>query len=230
LLWHSKKVLILLVSIFVIVAGGIGLGLTIPSSRSIIFEWVGGVHPGSEAGKVELDNASGFATQRIQTIEMSVTHLTNRLQVIESSASTDKQEVQLLKDQLKAAIGEVIKSNELLAEQKKQWEVALKQEADVQATVGSADSSNTTASTSITPSTISNNSTLSKKGLTRSKVNINTASAGELHTLPGIGPALAQRIISYRNKKGAFHQISELLNVKGIKQKELDKIKDSIVL
>jgi competence protein ComEA len=48
------------------------------------------------------------------------------------------------------------------------------------------------------------------------KVNINTASAEQLTTLPGVGPKLAARILDYRQKSGAFKSVQELMNVKNI--------------
>jgi len=48
------------------------------------------------------------------------------------------------------------------------------------------------------------------------KVNINTASAEQLTTLPGIGPKLAARIVEYRQKSGAFKSVAELMNVNDI--------------
>jgi competence protein ComEA len=56
------------------------------------------------------------------------------------------------------------------------------------------------------------------------KVNINTASVDQLTTLPGVGPKLAARIVEYRQKSGAFRSPQELLNVKGVGEKNLAKI------
>ena len=62
------------------------------------------------------------------------------------------------------------------------------------------------------------------------KVNINTASVTELDTLPGIGPAIAQRIIDYRTAHGLFNKIEDLMNVKGIGPAIFDKLKDLIIV
>ena len=59
-------------------------------------------------------------------------------------------------------------------------------------------------------------------------VNINTADAEKLATLKGIGPALAQRIIDYREQNGAFKSIDEIKNVRGIGQKKFSDFKDKI--
>ena len=47
-------------------------------------------------------------------------------------------------------------------------------------------------------------------------VNINTATAEQLQTLPGIGPGLAQRILDYRAEHGPFATVAELSKVSGI--------------
>lgn len=63
------------------------------------------------------------------------------------------------------------------------------------------------------------------------KVNINTADKDTLsENLTGIGPAIAERIISYRNHYGGFQTINELKNVKGIGDKIFEKIKDNITV
>lgn len=63
------------------------------------------------------------------------------------------------------------------------------------------------------------------------KVNINTADKDTLsENLTGIGPTIAERIISYRNYYGGFQTINELKNVKGIGDKIFEKIKDNITV
>ena len=61
-------------------------------------------------------------------------------------------------------------------------------------------------------------------------VNINTASAEELDTLPGIGPAMAQRIIEFRETEGAFTSIEDIKKVKGIGEAKFEKMKDKICI
>ena len=61
-------------------------------------------------------------------------------------------------------------------------------------------------------------------------ININTATQSELETLTGIGPAMAIRIIEYREEHGDFRQIEDLLNVKGIGEATLNKFRDHITV
>jgi competence protein ComEA len=56
------------------------------------------------------------------------------------------------------------------------------------------------------------------------KVNINSASVEQLSALPGIGPKLAARIVEYRQKSGAFKSVQELMNVKGVGEKNFEKL------
>lgn len=57
------------------------------------------------------------------------------------------------------------------------------------------------------------------------RVNINTASAEELERLPGIGPALAARIISYREQYGRFRRAEHLIMVRGIGDKRFRRLR-----
>ena len=61
-------------------------------------------------------------------------------------------------------------------------------------------------------------------------VNINTATATELEALPGVGLAMAARIIEYRQKVGGFKKIEDLMNVKGIAEKTFLNLKPMIVV
>lgn len=61
-----------------------------------------------------------------------------------------------------------------------------------------------------------------------SKININKASLEELQSLPGVGPSLAQKIITYRTENGKFNSIDDLKNVSGIGDKKFEGLKDNI--
>ena len=61
-------------------------------------------------------------------------------------------------------------------------------------------------------------------------VNLNAATVAELETLPGIGPALAQRIISYREQHGGFRRVEDLLEVPGIGPKKFEELKAHVTV
>ena len=62
------------------------------------------------------------------------------------------------------------------------------------------------------------------------KVSLNSGTAADFATLPRIGPAMAQRIVDWRNSNGRFATLQDLLNVSGIGEKTFDSLKDFITL
>ena len=59
-------------------------------------------------------------------------------------------------------------------------------------------------------------------------VNLNTATVKELETLPGVGPVLARRIIEFREKKGGFKRVEELLAIPGVSEKKWKVIREKV--
>lgn len=62
------------------------------------------------------------------------------------------------------------------------------------------------------------------------KVNINTATIQELDSLPGVGEATANKILSYREENGKFNSIEDIKNVNGIGDKKYENLKDVICI
>lgn len=77
---------------------------------------------------------------------------------------------------------------------------------------------------------IDNGNTNTKTENKRKKININTAKKEELQSISGIGPALAEKIVSYRNTNGKFKKVEDLKNVNGIGESKYRNIKDSICI
>jgi len=59
-------------------------------------------------------------------------------------------------------------------------------------------------------------------------VDINQATIQELESLPQVGPALAKRIVDFRETHGAFKSVDDLLKVQGIGEKILAKLRDRV--
>jgi competence protein ComEA len=59
-------------------------------------------------------------------------------------------------------------------------------------------------------------------------ISLNSADAAELEELPGVGPVLAERIVSFREEKGRFETVDDLLEVPGIGEAKLASIRDLV--
>lgn len=79
-----------------------------------------------------------------------------------------------------------------------------------------------------TPTTVA--ATMGSPGSVSTKVNLNTATAEQLDTLPGVGPSTAKAIISYRTKSGNFKKVTDLMNVPGIGQAKFDAVRDLVTV
>lgn len=76
--------------------------------------------------------------------------------------------------------------------------------------------------------TLRNNAPATGTKRDEEKININTAEASELDKLPGVGPAMAAKIVEYRKANGAFHDGEDLKKVKGLSDAKYQKLKDKI--
>jgi competence ComEA-like helix-hairpin-helix protein len=56
-------------------------------------------------------------------------------------------------------------------------------------------------------------------------INLNTATSEELQQVPGIGPATAEKILTMRKSYGAFKSVDDLLAIKGLGKKRLEKMR-----
>lgn len=61
-------------------------------------------------------------------------------------------------------------------------------------------------------------------------IRLNSATAAELETLPGVGPVLAERIVSHRDSRGDFVEVEDLLDVSGIGEAKLASIRELVVV
>jgi competence protein ComEA len=61
-------------------------------------------------------------------------------------------------------------------------------------------------------------------------VNLNTATAEQLATIPGVGPKMAERIVDYRQKNGGFKKVEDLMNVSGVGEKSFLKMRPLITV
>ena len=62
------------------------------------------------------------------------------------------------------------------------------------------------------------------------KINLNTATVAQLTTLPGIGPRIAERIVTYRKQHGPFKRIEEIMNVRGVGRKVFGRIRERLAV
>lgn len=65
---------------------------------------------------------------------------------------------------------------------------------------------------------------------TATPLNLNTATVAQLDALPGIGKATAERIVEYRQKNGGFKKAEDLMNVRGIGEKNFLKLKPMVTV
>jgi competence protein ComEA len=88
----------------------------------------------------------------------------------------------------------------------------------------------TLPATAATQASSAKTATQPAKAVPSSPINLNTATEAQLASLPGIGAKAAQRILEFRQKNGSFKKIEDLMNVKGIGEKNFLKLKPYITV
>ncbi len=76
----------------------------------------------------------------------------------------------------------------------------------------------------------SERTTPAAKASSSGPLNLNTATVAQLEALPGIGKSVAERILQYREKRGGFKKVEDLMNVRGIGEKSFLKLKPLITV
>lgn len=94
----------------------------------------------------------------------------------------------------------------------------------------SSNSSSSNSSTSTRKNINEKNTNDKKEKVSNRKININKAKKEELVKINGIGDAMAERIIKYRNEHGKFNQIEDIKEVRGIGDAKFEKLKNSITV
>lgn len=61
-------------------------------------------------------------------------------------------------------------------------------------------------------------------------LDLNTATIEQLEQLPGIGPTTAKAIVRFREKSGPFHRVEDLLAIRGITKKRLEKLRPFVIV
>lgn len=67
-------------------------------------------------------------------------------------------------------------------------------------------------------------------GVNLEMVHLNQATAEQLQSLPGVGPALAERIVLYRTENGSFKNLDQLTEVKGVGDAKLAKFRNQLII
>lgn len=86
------------------------------------------------------------------------------------------------------------------------------------------------AVSAVAPSTGAAAATVSRKPVPAVPLDLNRASADDFRGLPGVGPVLARRIVEARRARGTFHRIEDLLTVRGIGPRLLERLRPHLTL
>ncbi len=164
---------------------------------------------GANNSPVTIVTDQGIADQ----LSERVTTLEGQLTALQDARKSDAAALTQLHSDFQAATQEVAAEHDAVVKEAEQLHVTASQ-------LGISSEQDTSPA----PASIPSETTTSKL------ISINTATAAQLDTLPGIGPAYAQRIIDYRTEHGAFKSIDGLDKVSGIGPATIAKIRDLVEL
>jgi competence ComEA-like helix-hairpin-helix protein len=71
---------------------------------------------------------------------------------------------------------------------------------------------------------------LAQKNPPAAPIDVNTATAAQLQQLPGVGPAMANAIVQFRKKSGPFERLEDLLAIRGITSRKLERLRPYLTL
>ena len=148
--------------------------------------------------------------QQIRDLQSATGQLQQRVAVAEKEVQDEHDLNQQIQSQLKDAVTTLSQTNDLLNKEAQMPIVTTASSAPADATSSTSDSGKVTS--------------------TSEKVHLNSATLADLETLPGIGPTYAGRIVDYRTQNGPFASVDDLMNVSGIKDSVMGKIRDYIDL
>lgn len=151
--------------------------------------------------------------------------LQDKIANLEKQYEADQQYRDQLTEDFQSALHELAQNNDLLVKSGQQLDEAVQAvRTEVRAlTVQQSPSEQVSSTSTYEPEA-------EEVPVVSGKVHLNTATAAELDSLPGIGPAYAERIIAYRAEHGNFKSIDELGNVAGIGDATIGKIRDLVEL
>jgi competence protein ComEA len=171
-------------------------------------------------GWMYMHGKSAVTTQEFKPLNTEMSQLLNQLEPTPSNELTAKE-----KPPENMSIN-TQSSSQMIKNQSDNQSVS--NEKDMTTTPDSTNSTNSSSQKPVSSATSNQSST--KTTQNAQMMDINSATLKQLNTLPGIGDSKAQAIIDYRNAKGPFQSIEQLLQVKGIGEKLLEKIKPYVII